>query len=313
MEEKPRHWLRYGIAAAIIGAGFLLPIRFRVNVEFWERLMDTLHVPVFAAIAWFLFAHLPATIQRPARIGWAIFLAAALAAGIERLQEFTGREASMSDFEHGVAGSLLAALALAAWPLPVRRFWIGTVTLLGLLVSAAVFHPAWTELRAIRWRSAHFPQLADFEESAELPLWLSSQQADAPRGAEIARTREFASHGAWSLRVSTHVASSPGARYLCGEQDWRGHRALVFDIYNTGAPLELALRIDDDFPNPDRGDRFLKTLPIAAGWNHFTIPIAQIAAAPNRPLNLAAIRRIVFFLDSPKEPHIFHLDQLRLE
>ncbi len=313
MEKKPRHWLRYGIAAAIIGMGFLLPIRFRVNVEFLERLMDFLHLPVFVAVTWFLFAHLPATIPRPARIGWATFLAAALAAGIERLQEFTGREASMNDFKGGVAGSLLAAFALAVWLLPMRRFWIGAVALLGLLVSAVVIHPAWTELRAIRWRSAHLPLLADFEESTELPLWQSSQQADAPRGAEVARTPQFASHGAWSLRVSTQVASYPGARYLCGEQDWRGRRALVFDVYNTGAPFDLGLRIDDDFPNPNRGDRFSKTLPLAAGWNHFQIPIAEIAATPNRPLNLVALRRIVFFLDSPKEPHIFHLDHLRLE
>jgi hypothetical protein len=270
-------------------------------------------VPVFAAITWFLFAHQSGVRTRGARIGWAIFIAAALAAGIERLQEFTGREASMADFEDGVAGSILAGLALAAWPLHSSKKWLICVAALGVLVSAKVLNPAWCEFRAIRWRTEHFPLLADFEESTGLPLWLSSQQEDAPRGSDIARTRDHASHGAWALRVSTQIAGYPGARYLCGEQDWRGIRALAFDLYNTGVPFDLALRIDDDFPNPNRGDRFLKTLPVAPGWNHFQIPIAEIAAPPGRPMNLAAIRRIVFFLDSPKEPHVFHLDHLRLE
>ncbi len=311
--KKRQLWLRYGIAAAIIGTGFLVPIHFQVNVELWERLMDYLHVPVFAAITWFLFAHLPGRLARPARIGWAILISAALAAGIERLQEFTGREASMSDFEDGVAGSILAGLALAFWHKKRRWVWLGLVAILTGIVSAVVLHPAWCEFRAIQWRNAHFPQLADFEESTEMPLWLSSQQADAPGGSAIAAVRDFASHGEWSLRVTTQIANYPGARFLCGGQDWRGRHAMAFDIYNTGAPFDLALRIEDDFPHPNRGDRFLKTLPIGAGWNHFAIPVAEIAAIPGRPLNLAAIRRIVFFLDAPKEPHVFHIDHLRLE
>lgn len=313
MQHKPRLWLRYLTAAAIIGTGFLVPIHFAVNVEFWERLMDYAHVPVFAAITWFLFAHLPERLTRSQRIGSALFLAAALAAGIERLQEYTGREASMSDFIDGVAGSILAALALAAWPLRARIFWLSGVAILGVLVSAAVLRPAWDEWRAIQWRSAHFPLLADFENDTDLPLWLSSLQADAPHGAEIARSRDFPSHGEWALRVSTQAATYPGARLLCGQQDWRGHTALAFDLYNPGEPFPLALRIDDDFPNPAPGDRFLKTLPITAGWNHFQISTAEIAAAPARPLHLAAIRRIVFFLDTPKSPHVFYLDHLRLD
>ena len=306
-------WLRYGIAATVISAGFLIPIRWQVNVEFWERLMDYLHVPVFAAITGFLFVHFPARLTRRARIGWAIFSAAALAGGIERIQEFTGREASMSDFEDGIAGSALAGCALAAWPLRARVLWLSLTAILVTAVSAVVLQPAWREFRAMQWRSAHFPLLADFEENTELPLWLSSHQADAQHGADIERSQDFASRGAWSLRVSTQLTEFPGVRFLCGEQDWRGRKALAFDLYNTGAAFDLALRIDDDFPKPDRGDRFLKTLPVASGWNHFSIPIVEIAAAPKRPMNLAAVRRIVVFLDSPKEPHVFYLDHLRLE
>ena len=305
-----RRWL---LGAAVCVSVFLIPIRFDTNNEFWERLMDAAHIPFVAILTFFAWRILPARIVRNrALLAFAICTAAA---GLsEWLQSLTGREPSWSDFTNSAAGAFLVFLGITMWQrrpvLPWRLIYIAYA---GALCAITVL-PAWREFRAIAFRSASFPVLGDFENPHELRLWCGDGRRDAPDGARIRRDTAHPSHGASSLRIETRAHGHPGVRFLAGDQDWRSHAALAFDVFNPADPFELSLRIDDDFPKPARDDRYNRALPIAPGWNHIVLPLDEIARTPkNRALNLTAIRRVVFFLDDPAQPRVFHLDHVRLD
>ena len=275
--------------------------------------MDAAHIPFVAMLTFFAWHILPARIVRN-RALLAFTICAAAAGLAEWLQRFTGREPSWSDFTNSAAGAFLTFLGITMWQrrpvLPWRMLYIAYA---GALCAITVL-PAWREFRAIAWRSVSFPMLGDFENTYELRLWCGDGRRDAPDGARIRLDTAHASHGAQSLRIETRAHGNPGVRFLAADQDWRDYSALAFDVFNPGDPFELSIRIDDDFLKPEREDRFYRALPIAAGWNHIAIPLEEISHAPkNRCLNLAAIRRLVLFLEDPAQPRVFHLDHVRIE
>jgi hypothetical protein len=74
------------------------------------------------------------------------------------------------------------------------------------------------------------------------------------------------------------------------------------------------LRIDDTFPATRITDRYNGAFPMGKGWNHVRIPLAEIQRSANqRPLDLKAVRRIIFFVEMPKALRVFYLDWVRLE
>lgn len=275
--------------------------------------MDAAHIPVVAIVTLFAWRILPARIVEKRAL--LAFLIGTAAAGIaEWLQRFTGREPSWSDFTNSVAGAFLTFLGITMWQrrpvLPWRLLYIAYAA----AICAITVLPAWRELLAIGWRSTSFPTLGDFENKHELHLWCGDGRRDAPAGARIRFVTEYASHGEHSLRIETRAHGNPGVRFLAADQDWRDYHTLAFDIFNPGDSFTLSLRIDDDFPKPEREDRFYRALTIAAGWNRIAIPLEEIVSTPkNRRLNLAAIRRVVLFLEEPEQPRVFHLDYVRIE
>jgi len=310
---QPHSFRRWLLAAAACAGAFLIPIHFAVNNEFWERLMDAAHIPAVAFLTLFAWRILPSRIvENRALLAFIICTAAAGLA--EWSQRFTGREPSWSDFTNSAAGAFLTFLGVTMWQrrpvLPWRLLYIAYAA----AICAITVLPAWRELLAIGWRSNNFPTLGDFENKHELRLWCGDGRREAPAGARIRIVTEYASHGEHSLRIETRAHGNPGVRFLAADQEWREYRTLAFDIFNPGDSFTVSLRIDDDFPKPEREDRFYRALTIATGWNHIAIPLEEIASTPkNRRLNLAAIRRVVFFLEDPAEPHVFHLDHVRIE
>lgn len=235
---------------------------------------------------------------------------AALSAAIEIIQPLTGRSESITDFLNGATGILIAMVLLAARESPRRTLYLCLLVPLAAACTAVAFLPAWKESAGMRWRSANFPMLGDFENEDELRLWIGSGD-----GTTVERVREHASHGEWSLRVTTNAGTVwPGVRLLNAKQDWRGRTALAFDIWNDGPAFTLAIRVDDDFRHQAREDRYNSDLAIGPGWNHIAIPVAEIGSRPkNRRLNLAAIQTTVFYVNEPKTTHAFYIDHMRLE
>lgn len=297
------HWL---FVTLLCIAGFFIPFRFGTDAVFYIHLMDAAHLPVFCALTLFAHAYWPwDTTPSPRRRLYAAGGMTLLSALIELIQPLAGRSHSWTDFINGFTGILIALLYLAQSRLLIP------LTLASILLA---FHPAWKEFAAMHWRATHFPLLADFESDTQLPLWVGSGLGHVPND-QPERTRQHASHGEWSLRVTTpNKGTWPGVRLLNGAQDWRGKTALAFDIWNPGPPFTLSIRIDDDFPHKHHQDRFNSLFPLVPGWNHITIPIIEIETRPkNRRLNLAAIQRTIFFVDKPKAEHTFFIDHIRLD
>jgi hypothetical protein len=173
---------------------------------------------------------------------------------------------------------------------------------------------------ATRWEQRKmFPLLASFESERELRFWRATGLGHAPGdGTRIDRVSAPELGKGKALKVCTPAgAEFPGVRLLLpGDSwnDWRPFRTLRLAIYRERDPLRLSLRIDDVFPFRSRSDRFNRCLDLHSGWNEVTIPIEEIASAPEgRRLNLQKIRRIVFFLDHPNQSETFFIGRVTLE
>lgn len=301
------------VVFAVAVAALFVPIRFTINAEFWERLMDAVHVPFFAAFTGFLFAVNPTrSPSEQRRIVMAAVLAAAFAGAVEVIQPLTGRNESFIDFRNGLLGILCATAWLEARRRHSRAALLGVV-IFALVVCAFALRDAAAEGSGIAWRQAHFPLLGDFENDAELRLWIASGDDRIGRSARLQRTSDHATRGSHSLQISTTTASWPGVRFLAADQDWSDRAALAFDVFNPGEPFTLSIRIDDA-RSKNHDDRYNSALTVASGWNHFRLPLSGVATAPHaRRLDLHAIRRVLFFLEDASTPRRFDLDNVRLE
>ena len=306
-------WLCGGFVLTVLT--LLVPMPAHLNSEFWERLMDVVHIPFFGLLTFFLHATNPAGLVMPRqRRVAAALLAFILAALTEVVQPYTGREESLIDLRNGIFGIVLAYFTLAALP----RIALGRlVALLVATLALTLFalRPVFHEFRGIAWRHSHFPQLADFEDHAELPLWLDHGPNHLGKHeSRVTVSAEQSARGAHSLKVVTQTPDFPGVRLRQDGADWRGYAALAFEVFNPGEPFTLGLRIDDQGPVRPQEERYNDALPLARGWNHIRIPLTKIEQLPSgHHFELSHVVRIVFFLDHPPAPHTFYLDDVRLD
>jgi hypothetical protein len=308
-----RQQLLAAVGAAISAAVLFSPIRFSVDREFWERLMDAAHVPFFAALTLFLDAVLPARpFSATRRMAVAGLIAAAIAGAVELLQPHTGRGGSFIDFLNGCLGAAITVSGWHAWHRGrvlrvAHALGAGAVMLFALL-------PAWREWRGMQWRRAHFPLLGTFESEDEMRIWTAAEVPDAPARTALLRVREHAKDGSHSLRVATALTPWPGVRLRTGKADWSGFGALAFEVFNPGSPISLSVRITDDTASPGHDERYNGIVPLGEGWNHVRLPTDEIARGPKgRRLRLEVIRELLLFLDHPKQTSVLYLDHVRLE
>jgi VanZ family protein len=305
-----RHGVKWLLLAAICGATLFIPFRFENDALFYILLMDAAHLPGFFALTMFTHRFWPWASPPCARRLRAASAVALFSIAVEIIQPLTGRSSSLTDLINGIAGTLLAFILLASTD-SARRTSIRIALIpLSAACLVAAFLPAWRESAGMRWRAANFPLLADFEADAELRLW-----PEIGEGTTATRSAAHASHGQFSLRVSTTPSATwPGVRLIAGGRDWSAYGTLAFDVWNDGPAFVLTMRVDDDFPHQQREDRFYRDLPLANGWNRFRLPLSEIESSPRaRKLNLRAIRTVAFFIDTPKAAHTFHIDHVRLE
>ena len=293
-------------AYALALYGLFATIQFTVYREFLERLMDFSHLPLMFVLA-VVTVHSPVFPKRATlklrMLLTGLFLIA-FGAVVEVIQPYFGRTESIVDFRNGAWGTVLGLAAVEVWQ---RPRWGRRAAYLILLIASTIpsFRPAFTEARGIIWRKWNFPLLADFEAAVELTAW------HAVGGGEIQRTREHSAEGSWALRLGLVHGTLPGAEFLPDELDWRGYATLSFEAFVPGPPVSLIVRVDDDGPHATVADRAHGTAALATGSNHIVLSVKALEHTPrNRLLNLAAIRRLVFFTQSQSGP-VF-LDALRL-
>jgi hypothetical protein len=127
-------------------------------------------------------------------------------------------------------------------------------------------------------------------------------------------TKEHATHGSKSLQLELYPSDYPGLTPKLDEMDWRGCKALSFDIYNPAdSEKAIIIRIDDREDYPDYADRYNKKFILKPGQNDVSIPLDNlITTGSNRKLNLKRIYRLFIFMWNPPEKHVLYIDYLRL-
>lgn len=222
---------------------------------------------------------------------------------IELIQANIGRDGTWKDVWHNMVG---AALGLFWGQRATRIVWLGR-----LLASLVLLAPLWSVLQVaqVQYDAAQkFPLLADFESQRELLRWQG----------EITRSEDYASSGAYGLKIKLRTTHYSGFSFNWFLGGWTGYQQLAFDIYIPDPePLPFVLRIQDE-PHDRSGraytDRFNAKLVAMPGWNHFVIPMEQVVQGPEqRAMNLQRLRALgIFVVDAPRE-RIIYLDNMRLE
>ena len=299
-------------ASAVLAGLLFIPLPPSLRTPLGASLLNSLHYPVFGLFAFagrVLLLHITGLNTRPANL---IALATVVLAafGVEVIQPMFGRGGSLEDALIGTAGAVMAALIPFLFRTRPRVIlWLALVIVGSLVVS----RPAWHELLAVRHRDAEFPNLGRFETDAELSYWIAAGYLSR-RPYLVSRSTNHVTEGKHSLHVSCTKGKWPGVFMTIGGQDWRGYDALEFDLHNPGKTFELGVRLDDDHPDSEFwGYRYDGLFHPTNGWNRITIPMRDIESGGwRRRMNLAAIQRMILFVDWKQKPCEWHLDNVRL-
>mgnify|MGYP005840214813 CR=1 FL=1 len=264
-----------------------------------------------------LFALLGAWLQRvrPLHHWWQWLLGSLgvllVGLAIEFIQSQVGREAHWRDLLGNLSGFWLGLF----WVGPKSGaqmgagLWLGRLVSLGLLVWQ-LNAPLQQALNAW-YRLQQLPVLANFESPKDLHAWTG----------DLTRVTWPVAEGRYSLAIRLEDKSSGQGPYTGAQLkhlwgDWRGYQTLSFALYSD-ASMTLTLRINDrrhDRSDNRYEDRFNHALSLKPGWNHFAIPLADIAAAPEgRTMDLAHIQRLLLFTRKPDQSQQVYLDDLRLK
>jgi hypothetical protein len=196
-----------------------------------------------------------------------------LAVGIEGLQDFVGRERSLSDVWLSLAGTGLAL----AQRFPVasgssgRR--TGQLTVSGVIMGMALWPlglALFDESRARR----DFPTLSGFTSKLELSRWEG--------GARVSWVAPEPGEHDGAMAVET----APGRNGLHSRyfpRDWSGYRRLSMRVRNNGTQLALICRISDlehSLRTPhDPADHFEARFEVDGGWQELSIDLPAAAAS----------------------------------
>lgn len=246
---------------------------------------------------------------------WLLFSALTLVVGlsIELIQHQVGRQFDWHDVGYNLFG---AWLALAIWPTtrpPLNRYGVLIPCTLGLILMMELFQ-ATQGFYDRRHLEQQLPLVFDQTQPRTLNHW------EGP----VDWSHEYPDDGAATaeptlpllrIALSTEQYSGPFLQRM--PNNWHKYDALSFRLYNPDTTaFALTLRINDhqhELGEQAYEDRFNQGLIVQPGWNHFQIPMPQIANAPQgRQMNLEEIRRLGLFATNLTEPRQVYLDDLRL-
>ena len=256
---------------------------------------DAAHVWLFAALAWLWGRILPGSKQ-----GLRLWLALALlAAGLEWLQNFTGRSVRLADGLLGAAGAACICATGTAQRFRWRMRW-------GALLILCLAPLAWS-LTLAGLESRAFPVLSDPDAAWSRHGWTLNGvrlASSAPGHLRFERDPVQGEGGAY-----------PGVFRLSRHGDWRGMKSLLAELFwPLETPAVFAIRVDDRPGNPAYADRFQREFSVSQGWNSVAIPAAELQrTAGGRPLTLGSVRQWGVFLVSEVPFDYFLVGPVRLE
>ena len=301
LKSEDKHALIFLLALLL---GCLLPFNLRPKY-LWERLADGSHFILFGMLTFLLARSMHSRGFEVWRAAcYACVTVLCMAGGIELIQPYFYREESMVDFVNGALGVVLAAIYFftARNSAAMCGLWAAAAISTGLIV----FKPAYLEWEALRNKSAMFPLIADFEGDWERVLWVPINHENLVLGPT------GSGRDGRALIVSTRAGSYSGAEYRANDSDWRKFNTLHFYARAENAPTTLNLRIDDNRNCRDYDSRYNGTFNLGTDWKEFRVELSDIKSAPaRRELNLAQVRRLLFFVKEPQAGR-FYLDRVEL-
>lgn len=282
---------------------------------YWNTLFDGGHAAGFAVSTWALERVLRRWTPRlaPDRRAIAAALAACVLAGLTELVQFADprREPSAGDLLRDMAG-IAAYLALRHWHTHARGRPRVRLALAAALVAltAFAFTPWLRAATAYRQRDAAFPVVVGFEPGwQDVFLTANSATIGPLQSGPEAGTPEP------TARLILEPGRYPGFSVdeLC--PDWRGFDRLVVGVDVVGrAPLDLMLRLHDSRHTGEERDRFNRRLRLHPGWQQISIPLREVAQAPDgRLLDLADVRGVSIFAPALTIRSELRMTALRLE
>lgn len=272
--------------------------------------MDACHAPAFAALAGMCYQVRGKGRQRGRWGSWVwgvgIWLAVmGMGLATEWVQDRVGRSGNWHDAWANGSGALAGVFAARAGDAAVR--WRGALLgAAGLILLLAAVPPGRTLLDCYRQQRA-IPELASFEREVELSRWLVLD-------CELRRTREHATSGSWSAQIDLRPGPYSGIATLWPFRDWSPYEELAFDVWiDSGAPLDLLVKVEDQQHNGEHMDRFNRILRLDEGAHSITIPLHEIRTAPrDRELDLRHVRFLQFVVVRPGSKREMHLDHVEL-
>lgn len=232
-----------------------------------------------------------------------------LGVGIEVIQVRIGRNFDLGDILNNMTGSFLVLAFFNTVRHGLSRARLLLLQVFALLFLGIALFPLGRALFYEQLATSQFPLLADFEAAAELDRWEGN--------ADLSVSRDFVSHGDFSLKVDLNTDRYSGTFLRYFPEDWRNFKVLTFDLYNPSEEdLRLTCRVHDRF-HADSGnaytDRFNRTFSIPPGWTQIDLSLEQIADAPkDRLLDLEYVAGMGLFVTEQNEPKAFYLDHVRL-
>ncbi len=296
---RNRLWI---LALLLMAVVFFVPLPAALEHDrTLSRIGDLAHLPLLAALTIMLQARGPLA----GRPGAAAAAAAVLSVLIELVQGLTGREPALLDLLLDGVG-IVVGLGLIAWRRRRRSWPLAAALLLAALATAWHLRPVPGWLAAESLARRRFPLLDDFETRAEWHNWRGS------RLGEVEAAPAVPDPGTALRVVVVGEDPYPGADLRGFPADWRGRTRL---LWRARAPVgEPSLAYDlrlDDYAGEGTDEA---TVGFRAGpaWRDYEVDLTRLRTVSDRPLDLARMKSLLFFLPGAPPGTALELDDIRL-
>jgi hypothetical protein len=150
--------------------------------------------------------------------------------------------------------------------------------------------------------------LLDFESESEL------EQLDWHCHTLYSLSADHATHGSRSLKLELFPSEYPGLVFSPPIRDWRGYKALHFDVYNPSAQrIQLSMRLDDKKKYPGDADVYNESIMINPGANHIAKSLAALeTTGTKRHMDLANIQLMLLYEVNPQKKSVLFIDAIKL-